>query len=65
MEDAAVDRLQAVAGVGQRALGDGRERVAEVALLERLAQVDDRGVFGREVDGGVLALAMRTNHSGR
>ena len=40
VEDAAVDRLQPVAHVGQRAVHDRRERVGEVALLERLAKVD-------------------------
>ena len=32
--------LEPVAHVGQRAVHDGRERVSEVALFERLAQVD-------------------------
>ena len=43
VEDAAVDRLQPVAGVGQRPAHDGRERIGEVALLERGAQVDRDG----------------------
>ncbi len=42
VEDAPVHRLQPVAGIGQRALRDGRQRIGEVALLQRLAQVDDR-----------------------
>jgi len=33
-----MDRLQPVAGVGQRALGDGRQRVGEVALAQRILQ---------------------------
>ena len=40
IEDAAMHRLQAVAGVRQRAVHDGRERISEVALLERVAQHD-------------------------
>ena len=40
VEDAAVDRLQPVADVGQRPVHDGRQRVGEIALLERLAQID-------------------------
>jgi len=38
VENAAVHRLQPVAGVRQRAVHDGRERVSEIALLERIAQ---------------------------
>ena len=40
VEDAALDRLQAVAHVGQRARGDDRQRVVEVARLRRLVQRD-------------------------
>ena len=40
IENAAVHRLEPVAGVGKRAAHDGRERIGEIALLERLAQVD-------------------------
>ena len=40
IEDAPMHRLQAVAGVRQRAMHDGRERVGEIALLERVAQHD-------------------------
>ena len=38
VEDAALHRLQAVAHVGQRARGDDRQRVVEVARLRRLVQ---------------------------
>jgi hypothetical protein len=41
VEDAALHGLEAVAHVGQRAGGDGREGVGQVALGERLAEVDD------------------------
>ena len=40
IEDAPVHRLQPVAGVRQRAVHDGRERISEIALLERIAQHD-------------------------
>jgi hypothetical protein len=40
VEDAAVDGLQAVARVGQGPIHDGREGVGEIALLQRLAQID-------------------------
>ena len=40
VEDTAVHRLQAVAGIRQRAMHDGRKRVGEIALLERIAQHD-------------------------
>ena len=32
-------RLQPVAGVRQRAMHDGRERISEIALFQRLAQL--------------------------
>ena len=38
VEDAPVHRLQAVAGVRQRAMHDGRKRVGEIALFQRIAQ---------------------------
>ena len=38
VEDAALDRLQPVAHVGQRAGGDDRQRVVEVARLRRLVE---------------------------
>ena len=40
VEQAPMHGLQAVAHVGQRALHDGRERVGQVALFQRLAQID-------------------------
>ena len=40
IEEAAVDRLQAVAHIGQRPVHDGGERIGKVALLERVAQPD-------------------------
>ena len=40
IEQPAVDRLQAIANIGQRAMHDGRQRVGQVALFQRLAQID-------------------------
>ena len=40
IEDAPMHRLQPVADVGQRAMHDCRQRVGEVTLFQRLAQVD-------------------------
>ena len=39
VEDAAMHRLQPVARIRQRAVHDGRERVGEIALFQRLAQL--------------------------
>jgi uncharacterized membrane protein YecN with MAPEG domain len=38
-------RLQAVAHIGQRAVHDGRQRIGQIALLERLFQVDALNVI--------------------
>ena len=46
VEQPAMHRLQPVARIGQRALHDGRERISEVALLERLAERDLLDVAG-------------------
>ena len=40
VEDAPVHGLQAVAHVGQRAVHDGRQRVRQVALFQRVLEVD-------------------------
>ena len=40
IEEPAVDRLQAVAHIGQRPVHDGGQRIGEIALFERIAQVD-------------------------
>ena len=40
VENAAVHRFEPIARVGQRPVHDGRQRIGEVALLERLAQRD-------------------------
>ena len=40
VKDAPVHGLQAVAHVGQRAVHDGRQRVGEVALFQRIPEVD-------------------------
>ena len=51
VQNAPMDRLQAVACIGERPLRDGRQRIGEIALLERLAQVHDLTVIpgGHEV----------------
>ena len=46
-ENAAMDRLQPVAGIRQGALGDGGERIGEIALGQRLAEL-----FGTDVVNG-------------
>ena len=62
-----MDRLQAVAGVRQRPVHDGRERVGEIALLERLLAAG----WSRcpRPDGGSTGLPMRrtlrANHASR
>ena len=43
IKDAPVHRFQPVAGVGQGASHDGREGIGEVALFERVAQIDRFG----------------------
>ena len=40
VHDAPVDRLQPVAHVGQRAVHDRRQRIGEIALFQRLLQID-------------------------
>jgi hypothetical protein len=40
VEDAPVHRFQPIAGVGQGAAHDRREGIGEVALFERVAQID-------------------------
>ncbi len=53
VEDAPVHRLQSVARVRQRPSGDGRERIGEVALLQRLVQRHriDAAAVGRQGRG--------------
>ena len=40
VHDAAMDRLQSVAYIRQRPVHDGRQRVSEIAPLERLFEID-------------------------
>ena len=40
VQDAAVDRLQPVARIRQRPVHDGGERVGEIALLQRILEID-------------------------
>ena len=46
VEDAPVHGLQAVAHVGQRAVHDGRQRVRQVALFQRVLEVDRLDAVG-------------------
>ncbi len=46
VEDAPVHGLQAIAHVGQRAVHDGRQRVGEVALFQRIPEVDRLDAVG-------------------
>ena len=61
-EQAAMDRLQAVAHVRQGAVHDGRERIGEVALLERLAQIDRQHLAARP-HPVIVAVALGRNHA--
>jgi len=54
IEEPPVHRLETIAGVGKRAAGDGRERVLQIALLERVAQ---RDLLDVAVAGGNQLLA--------
>src|SRR6202040_1828249 len=40
IEDAPMDRLEAIARIRERAVHDGGERVSEITLFKRLAQRD-------------------------
>ncbi len=70
VEDAPVHGLEPVARVGQRAVHDGRQRIGEIALLERLAQrdfLDAAGFRGNHflVHGpDALSLLLRLNKGG-
>jgi hypothetical protein len=51
VQDAAMHRLQAVARIGQRAMHDGRQRIGQIALLERGLQVDRFDILAGAVAG--------------
>ena len=55
MQQAAVNRLQSVAHVRQRAVHDGGERIGEVALFQRFLEVDLLDVARALRRGNVLA----------
>ena len=55
VKDAAMHGFEPIAGVGQRAVHDGRQRVGEVALLQRFAQRNLLYVPGL---GGITFLLM-------
>jgi hypothetical protein len=52
IEQAPVHRLEAVAHVGQRARHDGRQRIGEIALLERVDEAHVADLAGRRWGGG-------------
>ena len=67
VEDAALDRLQAVAHVGQRAARDDRQRVVQVPrLCDVVERRDLLGIRGEEVDliASSRALLLRAARSG-
>ena len=67
IKNAPVNRLQAVAGIRQCPTHDRRKRIGEIALFERLAQIDGyrlahRGrsdAFGHEIAFSVYPLAFK------
>ena len=62
VKNAAVHRLEAVAHIRQRAIHDGRERIGEIALLQRLAQCN---LFNLALVGGISLLPMIDGYCGR
>jgi hypothetical protein len=69
VDDAPMHRLQPVARVRQGALGDGRQGVGEIALLQRLTQVDDLlARLGRQGirigHGGISGFESSIDYSG-
>ncbi len=61
IENAAMHGLQPVARVGQRPPGDGRERIAQIAVFQRLAQFDRRRGLVLAAAGGARAF-LRHRH---
>ncbi len=49
VHDAAMDRLQSVAHVGQRPVHDGRQRIGQIALFQRLLQIDRFNVIAAAI----------------
>ncbi len=45
IEKPAMDRLQTIAHIGRGPVHDGRERIGEIALFQRFAQIDGFDVF--------------------
>ena len=54
-------RLQPVAGIGQRAAHDGGQRIGEVALFQRITEVDDSPA-GPRGGGGSTVFTMRAGY---
>ena len=55
MQQAAVNRLQTIAHIGQRPVHDGGKRIGEITLLQRILEFNAFGVFRRLRRGHVLA----------
>ena len=64
VENAAMDGFEPVAGVRQRASHDGRQRIGEIALFQRLAQIDGLR-FGqlRRIDRSCHVLCLSASAS--
>ena len=54
VQDAAMHRLQTVAHIGKRALGDGRQGKGEITLGQRLAEIFGTDFVGERNHGGLL-----------
>jgi hypothetical protein len=55
VKQAPVDRFQAVAHIRQRPVHDGRQRIGQIALFQRVAQIDGFNVFRALRRRGVFA----------
>ena len=62
VEDAPMHRLEPVARIRQRAVHDGRERIREIALFQRLAQRNIRAA--RPAAGESVACPWRLDTAG-
>ena len=66
VEDAAVDRLQAVADIGQRAADDHRHGIIEIAgLISSTMEMGAIKLSGRSSMGGVVAKLVSCSLGGQ
>ncbi len=63
VQDAAMDRLQPVAHIGQRARHDRRQRIGQIALAERLGEIDLADLAGRSGHGhkSITSVSSRSS----